>query len=380
MTSQASVRNIVMQCPSGCFNTLQSNRDKIGQVESHLVLHVLPRLVIVGGESNTNPGNSVRYGLSNVNSNNALTIANGNVGARLNFVNDSFTVIPTLPNGRIEESIQPGSVTLTVNSRENNKGNVNMRHRLTDCYARICMMDTLEKAADEACRPRHGTKEVALFDQDRDNLLRELQYDLINHQYVPGDYNIYYKLERGKMRLIADQPLYPHRIVLCAIALVIEDDLNRTLIWQTHASIKGHGTHTAMVDIRKRLYKDERIGYCLKMDIDQYFKSIDTAIMKMLLREYIKDKELLSLIDRTLDAYNETGNSGITLGGRLSPLFANLYLSSLDHYLKEVRHVHVMARYMDNYYIFGYSRAWLEDICKDVIANLAEIGLRLNPD
>ena len=183
---------------------------------------------------------------------------------------------------------------------------------------------------------------------------------------------MYYKMERGKRRLIADLPLFPHRVVHCAIAIVIEDRLNRTLIYQTHASIKGHGTHTAMMDIRRHFHNDPKLCYGLSMDIDQCYASIPPDRVKMMFRLYIKDGELLHLLDIIIDSYNATGYTGIALGGRLSPLMANLYLSALDHYLKEKLHVHVMERYMDNYFIFGYSKEWLQYIETEVVAYLAE--------
>ena len=216
------------------------------------------------------------------------------------------------------------------------------------------------------------------FLESKDRLLSELQQSLINHEFKSSDYNIYTKMERGKNRLIADLPLYPDRIVHCAVAMVIEDDLNRTLIHQTHASIKGHGTHTAMMDVRKNIHNDPKLKYCLSMDIHHCYASIPPERIKLMFRDYIKDAEMLDLIDIIIDSYTRTGYPGIALGGRLSPLMANLYLSPLDHYLKEVRHVHVMERYMDNYFILGYSKPWLHSIRKDIIANLGELGLTIN--
>ena len=366
---------------SGCPTSLHSNM--IGKVESQAVpFCAFSEVLYVGGNSNTNASNSVNYGLSYANANNDLTNSNNNIGSRLNFVRiNRITVASTLPKkGRTQESIIPRLVTFNVKTWESNKGHDDMRHRLNNCFEMICSMETLEKASEDACRPRSKTLEVALFRQDKENLLRKLQNDIRNHTLVLSDYNMYYKEERGKKRLIADLPLYPDRILHCAIARAIEDRLNRTLIYQTHASIRGHGTHTLMMDFRKQLYHNPKLKYCLSMDVDQFYASIPPSRAKLMLRDYIKDDELLFLMDRIIDNYNRTGYPGIALGGRLSPLIANLYLSDLDHYLKEVRHVHVMGRYMDNIYILGNSKEWLHSIEKDVVARLGDLGLRLNPN
>lgn len=335
------------------------------------------RVLNVGGNSNTNASNSVQYGLSYANANNDASNSNSNLGSRLFFI-DKITVIPTLPNGRTSEIITPRSVGYNLKTWINNKGGAFMRHRLKDCYSALCTMAVLEQASDEACEPRKKTLEVAQYNEHKDSLLAQLQDDLINHRVKLSPYHMYYKMERGKRRLIADLPLYPDRVLHCAVAIVIEDRLNRTLIYQTHASIKGHGTHTAMMDVRRHLHNDPKIRYCLSVDIDQCYASIPPKRIKLMFRSYIKDNEFLFLLDRIIDNYNATGYTGIALGGRLSPLMANLYLSDLDHYLKEKMHVHILVRYMDNYFIFGYSVEWLEQIRTEIITNLAELGLSLN--
>lgn len=335
------------------------------------------RVLNVGGNSNTNASNSVQYGLSYANANNDASNSNSNLGSRLFFI-DKITVIPTLPNGRTSEIITPRSVGHNPKTWINNKGGAFMRHRLKDCYSALCTMAVLEQASDEACEPRKKTLEVAQYNEHKDSLLAQLQDDLINHRVKLSPYHMYYKMERGKRRLIADLPLYPDRILHCAVAIVIEDRLNRTLIYQTHASIKGHGTHTAMMDVRRHLHNDPKIRYCLSVDIDQCYASIPPERIKLMFRDYIKDNEFLFLLDRIIDNYNATGYTGIALGGRLSPLMANLYLSDLDHHLKEKMHVHILVRYMDNYFVFGYSVEWLEQIRTEIITNLAELGLSLN--
>ena len=355
-----------------------SNPERDGWVESHLVPTVVSRVLNVGGNANSDWSNSVQYGLSYANANNDTSNSNANIGSRLYFVRHYFAVTSTLPNGRTSESTTTSPVAMIANDWRKNKGGLrSMRSRLSNCYGQICSLSVLEAGAENACKPREDRKEVRDFRQARDSIIRQIQYELSRHLYVPGKYKLYYKWERGKMRLIADLPLY-HRIVHCAIAIVIEERLNRTLIYQTHASRVGHGTHTLMADLRRHLYNDQRLCYGLSMDIDQCYASIPPEGVKRMLREYIKDKELLWLLDIIIDSYNETGRPGIALGGRLSPLFANLYLSSLDHYLKEKLHVHVMGRYLDNYYILGYSKPWLHQIHKEVVAYLGELGLKLN--
>lgn len=374
MVTASSDRSICSPI-SGCFGTIQSNR---GQVTSQSAPFCCFSVLNVGGNANSNASNSLNYGLSYANANNESSNANDNIGSRVNFVQSKFTVIMTLPECKRQESIQSGPVTYNAKARTIKQRPFYMTKTLKNMYGGIISEDSLNRASDDACTPRKNKKEVALFRDDQENLIGKLHDDLKDHTFKPSGYNIYTKMECGKARLIADKPLYPDKILDCAIANAIEDELNKKLIYQTHASIKGHGTHTAMMDARKHLHNDPKLRYCFSCDIDQFFRSIPTDRIMEMNRKHISDCELLNLLDRILMNYNESGNPGLALGGRLSPLFANLYLNPLNQHLKQDRHVHVMENYMDNFFIFGYSKQWLHDIRKDVIATLGEMDLRLN--
>lgn len=348
-----------------------------GWVASQSVPLCPSQVLYVGGNSNTNASNSVNYGLSYANANNDLSNSNNNIGARLYFDIDNAGDATLLFMSRTQESRIAGPVATEANARSNIKGEYTLR-TLKNVYESVIDMNNLRKAADDACGPRRGRKEVVIFRQNEEELLRKLRDDLRLHRYRPSPYHIYTKQERGKERLIADLPIYPDRIVHCAIARQIEDILNRRLIHQTHASIKGHGTHTVMTDMRRQLHNDPKIRYVLSMDVHGFYASIPPMNAKLMLRHYIRDPELLYLMDIIIDSYNATGNPGIALGGRLSPLIANLYLNALDHRLKQDLHVHYYQRYMDNMFVMGYSKEWLHQIHRAVCADLAELGLRLN--
>lgn len=360
---------------SGCFEISQSI---LGQVLSHPDPVCRLSVLNVGGNANSNASNSLQYGLSYSNANNELSNSNTNIGSRVNFVliiNPSDNDLARVQNIR-NHTIRTSSAQ--VKARMNKQRPFTMTKTIKNVYGDIISLDSLRQSADDACTPRKNKKEVAAFRADQDNLLAKLHDDLKEHTFEPSEYVTYHRMECGKSRLIADVPLYPDRIVQCAIANLLEDRLNSKLIYQTHASIKGHGTHTAMMDARKHLHNDPKLNWCFSCDIDQCFRSMPSSRVKAMNRRYISDGELLHLLDLIIDKYNETGNTGIALGGRLSPMFANLYLNDLNQHLKHDRHVHVMENYMDNFFIFGYSKEWLHDIRKDVVATLAEMDLRLN--
>ncbi|MBQ7701250.1 MAG: hypothetical protein IJT54_02490 [Candidatus Methanomethylophilaceae archaeon] len=246
--------------------------------------------------------------------------------------------------------------------------------RIGDVYHDIVKMENLELAARKACSSRRDRDEVAAFLKDREKKLKKLQQSLLDHSYHTSPYRMFDTMENGKLRHIADLPLFPDRIFHWAIALALEDRLNAKLIDQTHGSRPGHGIHSAIEEVRGYIRHDDRIRYYLKMDVSKFFPSIDKAIMKSKLRDVIKDRELLFEFDKLVDEYPE---SGLPIGNRTSPMLANLYLSQMDHAMKEIHHCHYYTRYIDDILILGYSKEWLHKIRNIVVTYLEEIGLKM---
>ena len=239
----------------------------------------------------------------------------------------------------------------------------------------VCDSANIAEAARRACRSRRDKEEVAQFLVNRDEKLEELRRSLIDRTYVTSPYYFFDRMERGKLRHISDLPLYPDRIAAWAVALVLEPVIDRRLIPQTHASRKGHGIHNAVDDIVRYLNQNTRLRYALKADVRQFFPSLDKEVVMDCLKRVVKDPGILWFVRRYLDDYPE---SGIPLGGRLSPMLANLTLAHvLDYPLKDRYHVHCYVRYMDDIVILGGSKQWLHKIRRVISANLSEVGLGL---
>lgn len=112
----------------------------------------------------------------------------------------------------------------------------------------------------------------------------------------------------------------------------------------THACIKGRGMHSLLRKLREDLRDDpEGTAYCLKLDVRKFYPSIDHDKMKAVVRRKIKDPEVLWLLDGIIDSA-----PGVPIGNYISQYFANLYLSELDHLLKEAAGVRYYYRYADD--------------------------------
>lgn len=95
-----------------------------------------------------------------------------------------------------------------------------------------------------------------------------------------------------------------------------------------------------------------------------------------MLRKHISCKDTLWLLDMIIDSTE--GNIGIPIGNQSSQLFALLYLSGLDHFIKEKLGVKFYGRYMDDFYIIHKDKEFLKRCRKEITAYVTEIGLELN--
>ncbi len=209
-------------------------------------------------------------------------------------------------------------------------------------YARICGIDNLRLAADNAVRGKRKRDEVAAFFASLEDNLEQLRRELTEKRYRTAPYDIFIKYE-GKRREIYKLP-FRDRVVHWAIMQVLEPIWTPQFTADTHACIKGRGMHSLLRKLREDLRNDpEGTAYCLKLDIRKFYPSIDHAILKTVVRRKIKDPDVLWLLDGIIDSA-----PGVPIGNYISQYFANLYLSELDHLLKEAAGVRYYYRYADD--------------------------------
>ena len=244
----------------------------------------------------------------------------------------------------------------------------------------------------KARRGKGQRLEVAAFGLNLERELLTLQRELKSGDYRPGPYRLFTIYER-KPRLIAAAP-FRDRVVHHAVMNVIEPPLDRTFIHDSYACRVGKGTHAAVA--RYQTWA-RRYAYVLKMDIAQYFPSIDHDLLREKLRRRIKDKPLLALLDCIIEASPPTQRGppeyfsgddlltpvlrriGIPIGNLTSQFFANLYLDDLDHHLKEFLRCKAYLRYVDDTVVLDDNKSRLHELRGAVGERLALDRLRLHP-
>lgn len=237
--------------------------------------------------------------------------------------------------------------------------------RIGNLYSKVYDMENLKLAHQNARKGKGWYQEVKMVDEDPEKYLGMLQEMLINKTYNTSEYETFIKHEGTKDREIFKLPYFPDRICQWAILQVIEPYLLKHLIPNTYSAIPGRGIHLALHDIEKAMQTDvPGCQYCLKLDARKYYPSINHDILKTKYRRMFKDDDLLWLLDEIIDS--TPGDTGIPIGNYISQYSGNFYLSSFDHWIKEVKHVKHYFRYMDDIVVFGTTKSELHKLRREI--------------
>lgn len=261
---------------------------------------------------------------------------------------------------------------------------------IKNIYPQIYAFSNLLRAARKAQKGKLNQQNVASFNFNLEKKLLELKEQLINKTYQPGGYKTF-TIYEPKQRMISAAP-YFDRVVHHALCNVIEPVFEKTFIYESYANRKEKGTHKAL-DRYKKFAQYNR--YVLKMDIKNYFRSIDHEILKQIIRRKIACSNTLWLIDKIIDNSNPQKPSivsfpgdnlftaierrkGLPIGNLTSQFFANIYLNPLDHFVKEELGSKYYIRYVDDFVVFSNSKKYLHVIRKKIIDFLTGLRIQLH--
>lgn len=238
-------------------------------------------------------------------------------------------------------------------------------------FPRIVAFENLLLAAGLAAKGKREQPNVLHFFNRLEENLWRLQEELASQTYQPGAYSTFHIYE-PKPRMISAAP-FRDRVVHHALINIIGPLFERGFIFDSYANRIGKGTHRAIRRYQHflRLHK-----YVLKCDIKKYFPSIDHDLLKALVRRCIADDKTLWLIDAIIDGSNPqepvldyfpsddlftpiARRKGLPIGNLTSQFLANLYLSPLDHFVKEKLRCRAYLRYVDDFALFDNRKAQL---------------------
>lgn len=214
--------------------------------------------------------------------------------------------------------------------------------------------DNLRLAFVKARRGKACKHEVMRFASHLDENLAKLRDGILSGDVPVGGYN-YFTIRDPKLRTICAAP-FKQRVLHHALMNVCHEDFERCQTDDSYASRIGRGTYAAL---RKAYANQCRYRYWLKLDVRKYFDTVSHEVLRWQLCRMYKDVRLLRLFFSIIDSYCTAPLRGLPIGNLTSQYFANHYLASLDHYVREVLHVKAYVRYMDDMMLWSDDRAAL---------------------
>ena len=240
----------------------------------------------------------------------------------------------------------------------------------------------VELAVHEARKRRNKDNELRRnaerFMRDREKSIAEVMEILRTGEWRIGGYRSFIRVEHGKERKIDWNPSFRDNVIQHAIHQTVGKRLVATFIPDTYSGIRKRGTSYGAKRIRKFLrgFPPGSPLYVLKLDVRKFYPSIDTSILKRIVRRHVKDRIAVKLLDRLVDSHPD----GLPIGNYLSQLLANLSLADADHVMAERSGVARYLRYCDDIVMMDSSKERIMEALKLLESLLAELGLSVKPN
>lgn len=209
----------------------------------------------------------------------------------------------------------------------------------------------LIEAHQRASLNKRNHKDVILFEMDLETNIANLLRKIKNGTYHVGKYHEFI-IREPKERLIKALPYIDRVVHQWYVEEFIKPYMLPRFISKSFACIEGRGAHLAVDYLQKYMRIMKRnygSYYILKCDIKKYFYSIDRDVLFNILKRYIGDEKLLEFTKLLL--FEDDIKIGIPIGNYTSQYFANIYLNTLDHFVKEKLCIKYYLRYMDDFII-----------------------------
>lgn len=257
------------------------------------------------------------------------------------------------------------------------------------------------------CRKhKRNTINQLKFEENLERNLVALWEDLLNGRYNIGS-SIAFIITEPKVREVwaAD---FRDRVVHHLIYNAIAPHFHARFIRDSYACIPGRGAH----DGKRRVEKFARSitahwarpAFVLKVDVANFFNSIDQNVLMDIVRRQISPGWCLDLIEQVVGhdprpnaVYQSTvaqfdlvpprksflkaeNKKGLPIGNLTSQFFANLYMNELDQFVKQTLQARYYGRYVDDMVLMSESPVQLNDWCRQIDSFLWNtLKMRLHP-
>lgn len=248
--------------------------------------------------------------------------------------------------------------------------------------------------------------------------LAKIQKDLENmtYEFLPTtNFTIH---ERGNIRRITGEQIQDRIIKHALCDEVLNPSIEKFLIYDNGASIKGKGIDFTRRRLVTHLHKyymrhGSNDGYILLIDFSKYYDNIRHDVLMRLFEKYVTNEHALWLLKKAIDRskvdvsymtddeyencldrlfnsllYQHIDKSLLTgekfmakhlnIGDQVVQTAGISYPIPIDNYIKIVKGVKEYGRYMDDSYVIHESKGFLQELLVDIIEKAKEIGITVN--
>ena len=213
---------------------------------------------------------------------------------------------------------------------------------------RIANQENLKEAFLRAAKGRSGKRAVVNFRSRLDENIGDMHRRLLDGSFRFGRYQFFLIHDPKERRICAAS--FPERVAFHAMMRICHPVFDNYQVADSYASRIGRGTYKALGRAQQFV---RRYEWFAKLDVKDFFNSIDHDVLLRQLMRLFKDRQLLTYFRDLIDSYDGGNGRGVPIGNLTSQYFSNHYLAVADHYLKEQIRVPAMVRYMDDTLIFG---------------------------
>ena len=242
---------------------------------------------------------------------------------------------------------------------------------------------------------------------------------LSNGTYSQKPFYEFPLFERGKRRHVKSLHISDRVINRAVCDYVLNPSLQRYLIYDNGASIKGRGigfTRNRLDRHLRRYYRKhgDNKGYILLIDFRKFFDNIDHEKLINFIHEKIPDEMAMEIVRylistfevdvsymseeeyehcrkelfNSLEYYNtipkeaRTGEKmmrkSLGIGSQISQISGIFYPTKMDNYCKIVKSIQFYGRYMDDTYVISDSKEYLRQLLDDLVRICTELGIHVN--
>lgn len=268
------------------------------------------------------------------------------------------------------------------------------------------IFQNLLKAYHDCRKRKRKTANAAKFEINFESELLKLEKELQNHTYQPGKSICFVVTYPTSREIFAAD--FHDRIVHHLLIAYLEPIFEKKFIHHSFACRNNKGTHAAVKFLKKFTRQSTKnfsqVSYYLQADISAFFMSLKKDILYKLIEKQVRNPEILWLTEKIIfhdptknfyrkgdpkladlipthkSLFHIPKNQGLPIGNLTSQFFANVYLNSLDQFVKHTLKARYYLRYMDDFILIHKSPTQLSKWKKQIDIFLKEeLKLRLHP-